>query len=493
MGLPTPPESCTVCTPAPLANALVRALRDEPTSLWLEPCVGGGAFLRALSDLGVKSTQIVAVDLEPTPRTEDALARTTRGIDFLAWSRTSSSTFDKIVANPPYVAIAKLDPVLRQSALAVSTPNGGLVPRGSNYWYAFLCASLKLLRPGGDLGFVLPAAWDYADYAAALRDSITRSFAHFEIHRSRRPMFDVVQDGCIVIIGRGFSEPSQDVVRCEHESGDALIAALHPSRSILAQGARIAASRPSRAAPPRSGTRRLGDILTIRLGGVTGDARYFLLTESERRKRRLPVKCLRPVVSKARHLVSAELTRPDWEALRASGKRIWLFDPPPSLASHPAVRAYLQLPPSSGGCRRDRYKITNRSPWYRTPLPRRVDGFLSGMTQLGPWICLRAMPRLTATNTLYSLRFRGRVTQDEKAAWALSLLTSPARRLLEPVGRLYPDGLVKYEPGDLLDLPLLVPSKVDGARAWYLETVEALLSGDVAMARDMADRWFGAV
>ncbi len=88
--------------------------------------------------------------------------------------------------------------------MAVKIPNGRSVSLGSNYWYAFVCASLTLLKPGGDLCFILPAAWDYANYAASLRDSIPHYFAHFEIHRSRQPMFKLVQEGCVVIVGRGF-------------------------------------------------------------------------------------------------------------------------------------------------------------------------------------------------------------------------------------------------------------------------------------------------
>jgi adenine-specific DNA-methyltransferase len=491
MGLPTPPESCAVPTPPPLASALVRALGQEPASTWLEPCVGNGAFLRALSDLGVDSSQIVAVDIEPTPTAQDALAQTLRGVDFLAWSRTTTRRFDKIVANPPYVPIGKVDPVLQQSALAVATPDGHFVPRGSNYWCAFLCASLALLRPGGDLGFVLPAAWDYADYAASLRDSIIHRFARFEVHRSLTPMFDSVQDGCVVIIARGFDEPTTGVTRHEHNSADALVSALQDARSGPTGTVPAFSGTPSLTRALPQPVRRLGDVVSIRLGGVTGDAPYFLLTESERLQRKLPVKSLRPVVSKARHLVAGELTPRSWRSLRAKDERVWLFDPPPSVVGHPAVQAYLSLPPSSGGCRRDRRKIANRSPWYRTPLPKRVDGFLSGMTQLLPWICLRAMPRLTATNTLYSVTFHGSPTKDEKAAWALSLLTSHSRHFLQTVGRVYPEGLVKYEPRDLLDVPALVPATMRGSRVHYLKAVAALLSGEVEKARQMADEWFG--
>ena len=490
MALPTPPESSTICTPAPLADVLVRALGHDHASLWLDPCFGKGAFVSALARLGVDASQIVALDIAPTPTSHDALAQTLRGVDFLAWSLTTTRRFDKIVANPPYVSISKVEPILQESALAVSTPDGGFVPRGSNYWCAFLCASLALLRPGGDLGFVLPAAWDYADYAASLRDSVTCSFARFEVHRSRTPLFDSVQDGCVVVIGRGFGRPTTAVTRHEHASAGALISALQNQDPSTAQTARITRRKPSLAGPLPEGVQRLRDIMTLRLGGVTGDASYFLLTESERLQGNLPVKAVRPVLSKARHLVSAELTRPEWEALRDSGERIWLFDPPPSLLRNSAVRTYLQLPPSAGGCRSDGYKIRSRSPWYRTPVPRYVDGFISGMAQSGPWICLRAMPRLNATNTLYTVRFRGRLTPDEKAAWALSLLTSHSRRFLQSIGRVYPDGLVKYEPGDLLDLPLAIPIKAKGARVWYLKTVKTLLSGDPQTATEMADHWF---
>ena len=60
---------------------------------------------------------------------------------------------------------------------------------------AFLTASLNLVRPGGCLGFVLPASWDFADYAASIRDEVFKSFERVEVYRCKRPLFDSVQEG----------------------------------------------------------------------------------------------------------------------------------------------------------------------------------------------------------------------------------------------------------------------------------------------------------
>lgn len=100
------------------------------------------------------------------------------------------------------------------------------------------------------------------------------------------------------------------------------------------------------------------------------------------------------------------------------------------------------------------------------------------------------MPCLTATNTLYTVRFRRALEEEAKAAWALALLTSRTRSVLKASGRIYADGLLKYEPRDLLDIPLAIPPKIDGAKSRYHEAVDALLDNDVQRSMYIADSWF---
>jgi len=169
---------------------------------------------------------------------------------------------------------------------------------------------------------------------------------------------------------------------------------------------------------------------------------------------------------------------------------VWLFDPKPSQLRWPAVTEYVDLAPRDGGCDRRALKVRIREPWYRTPIPRQIDGFMSGMSGWGPWVVFRDMPELAATNTLYVVQFVERMGRDARAAWAMWLLTSDASRHLHRIGRRYADGLVKYEPGDVADLPIRAPIRMSGAYQDYVRAVRLLVKRHKTTSRQIADSWF---
>jgi hypothetical protein len=210
------------------------------------------------------------------------------------------------------------------------------------------------------------------------------------------------------------------------------------------------------------------------------------MSEHKRQALDLPSAALTPVVSKAKHLRFAPLNRKDWSELKSSGDRIWLFNPSGQLAKHPKVRNYLKLAPSEGGCNREAYKVSIRRPWYRTPLPKASDAFLSGMSQHGPWLCINEMHGLNATNTLYVVTFRSRDRQVWYM-WALALLSSLAQHQIRRIGRRYADGLVKYEPGPLGEIELPKLREDVDHRLLYIQAVDAVLAADPAMAKNIAD------
>ncbi len=121
-----PEPSSVVYTPPAIARAMVKALagvraRDLD---WLEPSVGGGVFVRALARRHVPREKITALDLDPGPQSADRLAETLRPTEFLEWAATTQKRFDRIVGNPPYVAVRSLPPSLRSRAAMVATPDG---------------------------------------------------------------------------------------------------------------------------------------------------------------------------------------------------------------------------------------------------------------------------------------------------------------------------------------------------------------------------------
>ena len=137
-----------------------------------------------------------------------------------------------------------------------------------------------------------------------------------------------------------------------------------------------------------------------------------------------------------------------------------------------------------------RQKTREREEWHSTEINPPADGFLSGMTSMGPWLCLNRAGSLTATNTLYTVHFRARLRLHERAAWALALLSSTAAAQHAAVGRNYSKGLLKFEPRDVM--ALLVPSPVDvTARAVevYHRVVDDLLAGKADRARAAAEAY----
>lgn len=479
MKLPVPPISCRVPTPVDLADALVRALGDKPQSQWLEPSHGDGVFLRAMSNAGISRERIVAIDLESTVGPLDFLARTTRPMDFLLWAATTDLRFDYIVGNPPYVSIKRLPQSLRQTASRVVDVDGNPIGNRANTWYAFVVSSIRLLNRGGSLGFVLPSAAEFADYALELRSALKDSFESLEIFRSRRSMFANVQEGTVVAIARGYGQGPLRYRRREFADKAALVAALLKQDKIRARPC------PKDRREPVSGN-SLGSLAKIRLGGVTGDANFFLMDESRRVKLGLPGSSLIPVVTKARQLKSIAIGEREWEALKLAGERIWLFNPTEGDMLHKSVRRYLELNSESGGCNKEAFKIASRNPWYHVPLPELPDAFISGMSNLGPWMSFNEMPGLNATNTLYVVTFNDR-NPNNWYRWALAMLTSTSQRQIKRIGRRYADGLVKYEPGMLANLRLPNMGDRRNYRRIYETAISALLVGDHAKAKEIAD------
>lgn len=483
------PQSATVYTPPELAVAMVAAARGKPGALWLDPCVGDGAFVAQMAVHGVRAAQISAIDIAPCPGAVDNLARTVRETDFLEWAAEHRASVDHVVMNPPYAALSRLQGKLLDRALDVRTSDGHRLPFKANYWAAFLLTAIDCVREGGSLVAVLPAAWDFAKYARGVRETVERAFGEVIVVRCTRPLFPKVQEGVVVVVAFNRGAPSCSSRRVEVAGLTGAVAALEQ----IALGKVPRGTSTIRAfAPPPLALQRLDELVHIHIGAVTGDAGYFLLNEKERKEWRLPQSALRPTLSRSKHLTSAVIGKKEWRALRDEGARVWMFRPTKAALRHRAVRAYLKHG-KEGGCNIAAHKIAKREPWHRTQLPGRIDGFMSGMSKRLPSLSLRAMPGLTASNTLYVIRFKKRVTEAEKATLGLLLLTSSVRRELARHVRVYADGLLKFEPTDLGGVRIPVVEARKNAVRVLREAAALLLAGREDEASAMADAWLDGI
>ena len=481
-----PPEKGMADTPELLADALVRAVSECPSGSWLDPCAGSGRLVSACLRAGVSRQSIVAIDLHKNlPMLEALGVKPILGVDFLHWATQTGRRFDRVIANPPFVSARELDEALLGPALETQARGIHVLPT-ANYWVAFLLAGLRLLKPGGCLAYILPAAWEYANYAGTLRNLCSVSFEELDVHRVAVPMFDEVNDGSVLLVGRGFGKrPHRRARVMRHETLAALSDAVCRSE-VLTSAVPMRLDEDARLP---EGQVRLGEIAQIRIGAVTGDVSFFLLDESRRLHFGLPSSAVRPVLSKARHIMGSEINYKIWQGLQSIGERVWLFDPSESDLSNSAVLQYLDLPLRDGGCRRDATKIRGRRPWYRVPIPRSFDGFMTGMSQSRTWIALNLMPGLTISNTLYGVTFPETTSIDERAAWCLSMLSSTTVGSRARLVREYPQGLLKLEPGDISRLAVRRPKTTVAARTLYRRATDLLMHGQLEAAQALADKW----
>jgi adenine-specific DNA-methyltransferase len=481
------PVSSTVFTPQPLAAAMVRASAGGRECLWLDPCVGDGAFVTEMSLLGVPRVRIRALDISAKPAERDALATTQRGVDFIDWASRHRASVDRIVMNPPYVALSRLHGAPLQRALQLELAVDKRLPLKANYWCAFILSGIQCLRPAGTMVAVLPAAWDFAKYAARVRDTVLHAFGEVWVVRCATPMFPTVKDGAVVVVARRRGEQPGVLRRVEVPDIDGATSAL---LDIAEQRAPMGTAVVRGLVLPAHASKfaRLDELIDIRIGGVTGDAQYFLLTEQKRIALGLPRASVRPVLSRSMHLSSAIISKAKWQRLRDGGARVWLFRPAGVALKHPAVRRHLQNG-QGGECNLSALKVSGRKPWHRTPLPKRVQGFLSGMSKRLPFLVLHDMEGLTATNTLYVVSFRNATRAVDRAALGIVLLTSRVRRELAQHARVYADGLLKLEPTELGRIRVPVVETRRGALAVFRHATALLLAGKEAEAEALADDW----
>ena len=89
---------------------------------------------------------------------------------------TAVPSFDCVIGNPPYLRSQNqddLDPDYRTKLFSAATAAGIRAPAKTDLFAFFIYHATRFMKPGARLGFVTPASWLTADYAATLQRLLT--------------------------------------------------------------------------------------------------------------------------------------------------------------------------------------------------------------------------------------------------------------------------------------------------------------------------------
>ncbi|MEQ1932780.1 MAG: hypothetical protein ABL962_02715 [Fimbriimonadaceae bacterium] len=463
------PQSCIVETPATLAEAIVSAVKMDE-ACWMDPCVGLGAFTDAIVALSV-NPKIHAIDIRPIPNK-------TSGAQYVVADYMEAIPVackpNIIVANPPYVPISRLATDLANRALSIEY-EGLRVGGMSSYWLPFLLQSLNTLQKGGNLGFVLPASFEYADYAKELRERIPKLFKHFEIHRSRKPLFPAVSDGCVVVLGFGFRDRHVSSVRFEHSSLQTLVQQLRSAKHTLAR--RVVNERSFQG-------RTIREVAEIGIGAVTGDSSFFLLSQTTRKALKIAEADCVPAVTRSAQVRSAVLSGVTKATLR-DDDRCLIFLPRCEKLRSVGANRYIRAG-ERGLCALENFKVKHRDPWHTCDLPMNPHGVITGMFSRFPSVALLESG-ITLSNTLYWFRLKGPSYWEDRMKFALSFFCTEAAEAVQRNLKRYPDGLLKLEPGQILALPYCALKPDHLPEELLVQVRQLVRAGEYAAASRIVD------
>lgn len=438
-------------TPTAIAQFMVDWTLDGRNAKELhDPAFGLGAFFDcAPHDCIFTGTEIDASVLAIF----DAHAqRRPNGLSHCDYLLDFGKHHGNIVCNPPYLRFQKFlnrDDVFRAFRERLDVRLSGY----TNVASAFLVKSISELSEGGRLAYILPSEFLNSGYGALVKEWLIRD-GHLdsiiEVGCENEAFGEVTTSVCIVLYdsARRIECVSFRRIASLDEISNAMDRP--PIRTVPQAQLDIKDKWGKYFVPAEESVRPIASLLTrlseygrFSRGIATGANRFFVLSESGKRKNGLADDVCVPCVTKSQQLTGLTFTDADFASLALADKPVYLFSP--GISPDEASLRYIRHGEEMGYC--NGFITRHRNPWYKTESREVSPILLNVFSRSGYKVVRNYSTALTLTNfhCFYPHRLR-----DDYVDWLfLYLHSGVGRKLLSLSKRKYGNALDKFEPNDL--------------------------------------------
>lgn len=308
------------------------------------------------------------------------------------------------------------------------------------------------------MALVLPAELLHARYAAPVRRHLMQRFKEVTLVLFEQLVFPEVMSEVVLLLAEG-TGPTDSIALVQVEDVGALQEhrVTHhvwtPDSNDSKWSAALVGNeslRPYEDALASVAFGPLGEWGTPYLGAVSGNNSFFRIRPSQAAAFGLGEEDLLGVLPPGnRALRGLTYSAATHRELTVHDERTRLFHPRAESLSE-AGKAYVRSGENEGVDHA--YKCRVRSPWWRVPLPRTADIFITYMSHEGPRLVTNAAG-VQALNSVHGvvLDSHKRLGKDLLPLAALNSVTSLGAEL---VGRSYGGGVLKLEPREAGRLPM---------------------------------------